>query len=359
MTNTQKLEKLANETDTPCVTISLNTHRTHPDSEQDRILLKNLLKEAEYRVMDEYEKKEVAGLLNKINAVAEEIDVNYNLDSMHLFLSNNTKEIVKSIWKVNENTVHVSDHFSVRPLLKSVNREEEYYILLLSQSGARLYIALNDGIEEEISNDNFPFPPNALSPRHPEQASDGKQVDNLIGEYLNQVDKALVKEHNQTGLQCVVICTEDNYTRLQQVSDKPGMYHGYAAIDYNNTAPHQVVKQAWAIMKDIQKNRRTRAIGEMKEAVSRGTVLTDLQEIYQAAIDGRGDLLLINPDYVQPVEMESDRTFNLATDGAAPNTVDDIVSVIAWEVASKKGRAVFTGQEDLEDLGKIALKTRY
>lgn len=46
MTIKNKLEKLALEKNTPCVTISLNTHKTHPDNQSDSVLIKNLLKEA-------------------------------------------------------------------------------------------------------------------------------------------------------------------------------------------------------------------------------------------------------------------------------------------------------------------------
>ncbi len=54
MTIRQKLNAIATENSSPCVTISLNTHRTHPDNVQDLILLKNLLKEAEERIIKEY-----------------------------------------------------------------------------------------------------------------------------------------------------------------------------------------------------------------------------------------------------------------------------------------------------------------
>jgi hypothetical protein len=37
MTIRQKLDALATEKNTPCVSISLNTHRTHPDNAQDEI----------------------------------------------------------------------------------------------------------------------------------------------------------------------------------------------------------------------------------------------------------------------------------------------------------------------------------
>jgi len=46
-------------------------------------------------------------------------------------------------------------------------------------------------------------------------------------------------------------------------------------------------------------------------------------------------------------------------DSTTPNAIDDITSTIAWEVISKKGRVIFTSQDEIKDLGKIVLKTRY
>ena len=125
----QKLEKLATETNAPCVTILLDTHRTHPDNKQDEILLKKLLKEAEDRVISEFGKRPVASLLEKLSTIENEIDVNYNLDSLHIYLSNDTKEIIRTAWPVNENAVHISNTFAVRSLIKTYNRSEEYLIL--------------------------------------------------------------------------------------------------------------------------------------------------------------------------------------------------------------------------------------
>jgi hypothetical protein len=88
-------------------------------------------------------------------------------------------------------------------------------------------------------------------------------------------------------------------------------------------------------------------------------VLTDLQEIYQASIDGRDDLLIIHQDFSQAVVMKDERTFDLVDDSTTPNTIDDISSTIAWEIISKKGRVIFTSQDEIKDLGKIVLKIRY
>jgi len=359
MTLKEQLLKLANEKKQPCVSISLNTHRTHPDNSKDEIILKKLLKEAEERVIAEFGKRPVASLLEKIENVASEIDVNYNLDSLHIFLSNDTKEIIKTSWTTSDEGVIISDSFALRSIIKSYNRSENYLLMLLSQSGVQLYEALNDEIIQEIRNENFPFSENQHYNTHSDKGSDSKHLDDLVREFLNKVDKALVKVHNENALNCVVICTEDNYSRLQKVADKPSIYLGYEAINYNNTTTHQIVKQSWDIIKTLQKERRSKAITEINEAVSQGVVLTDLQEIFQASIDGRGDLLVVHQDFSQPVIMTSDRTFELTNDKTKQDAIDDITNKIAWEVLSKKGRVFFTSQEEIKDLGVIVLKTRY
>jgi hypothetical protein len=358
MTIRQKLEALAIEKNTPCVTISLNTHRTHPDNAQDIILLKNLLKEAEESVIKEFGKKSVSSLLEKLSEIEHEVDLSHNLDSLHIYLSNDTKEIIKLTWSTDKNSVHISDAFDVRSLIKSYNRSEEYFILLLSQSGATLYNAVNDGITKEIRNDNFPFAGNRHDNTHSDR-SDSKHLDNLAREFLNKVDKAVVKINNETGLNFVVLCTEDNYSHLMQVADKPTVYSGYTNIDYKNIDTQHLAKQSWEIIKKLQHNRVSEAISEIKEAVGKGNVLTDLQEIYQASIDGRGDLLIVHQDFAQPVLMSSDRTFELASDTSKQGVIDDITSNIAWAVLSKNGRVFFTAEDEIKDLGKIVLKTRY
>ncbi|MBK8982662.1 MAG: hypothetical protein IPM38_10165 [Ignavibacteria bacterium] len=359
MTIRQKLDKLASEKNTPCVTISLNTHRTHPDNAQDEVQLKNLLKEAEKRVVNEFGEKPAEQLLKRLSEIESDINVNYNLDSLHIYLSNDTKEIIKSNWPVKENSVHISDSFNVRSLIKLYNRSEEYFILLLSQSGVNIYNTINDGITDEIENDDFPFSESQHYNTNPERVSDSKHHDDLVREFLNKVDKAVVRLNNETGLKCVVICTEDNYSRLMQVADKPSIYMGYSSIDYNNTARHNIAKQSWELVEKLQHNRRAEAIEEIKEAGAQSAVLTDLQEIFQASIDGRGDLLIVQHDFSQPVLMTSDRTFELTSDRTKQNVIDDITSNIAWEVLSKKGRVFFTAQDEIKELGNIVLKTRY
>ena len=244
-------------------------------------------------------------------------------------------------------------------MIKAYNRSEPYLIMVLSQSEAHLFEALNDGIIQKITNKDFPFTDSIPNTVTPERLSDPKYASNITREFFNRIDKALVKVHNETDLKCLVVCTNVNYSRLMQVADKPDVYHGNVSANSNNVNLHQIVKDTWKFIQDIQSNRRTKDLNTVKDAISRGKVLFDLNEIYRAALEGKGDLLVVHQDFQQPVMMTDNNNFKLIDDPSTPGAVDDITSNIAWEVISKKGRVIFTEQEEMTDLGKIALKTRY
>ena len=195
-----KLKELASRRSNPCVTISMNTHRTHPDNAQDTILLKKLLKEAKDRVINEFGKRNILSLMEKLDTLPDKIDVNYNLDSLHIFLSSETMEVIKLPCSTYRNVVNIADSFLVRTLISAYIQSEEYLIMLLSQSGVHLYEAINDSVVSEITNSGFPFPENPHIVLEPEKRSDPKQMDNMVREYLNKVDKALVKIHHRTNL---------------------------------------------------------------------------------------------------------------------------------------------------------------
>jgi hypothetical protein len=355
----EKFEKLASEKSNPSVTISMNTHRTHPENLQDAILLKRLCKETEERLLSKFGKREILPLLENLELIPMEIDTNYNLDSLHIFLSNETKEIMKSAWPAKEDSVQISDAFAIGSLIKSANSDFEYLIVLLSQNVFKIFVALNNAIVGEIENDNFSFNENTSSDTGRNNNSDPKSADNMISEYFNKVDKAVVKVFNQTDLNCVVICTDDNYSSLLKVADKPAIYKGHKSMDTNNQSSFQIAEQAWVIMQEQQGIREKEAIEEMKEAAGHGKTITDLRSIFKAVKEGRGDLLMASGKYSQAVKMTSEATFKLVDDATQPDVIDDITSVIAREVLSKKGRVVFTDLHEFTELGDIILKTRY
>ena len=353
-----QLLKLANETNSPCITIAFNTHRTIPDNQQDPIKLKNLVKEAEQRLLENYTKRDIAEVLEKLEALPDQLEVHKNIESLHIYVSKDTFEFIRTNIPVTNEGVWVDDTFHIRPLIKAMNRVTEYLVLYLTKKGVHLYVAINDSIVREIENDDFPYTENNYNLSHLFSETDDHT--NKIREFYNQVDKAVQRANPEGSLQCLVISTDDNYGSFIAEADNPSTYLGNISTDFNSpTQKNEFMEVAGEFIQKYQQNNRTKSIEEMNEAVGKGLVLTDLEEIYQAAIDGRGDLLIVHQDFQQPVKMKDERTFDLVDDASEPGVLDDIISTIAWEVISKKGKAIFTGQDEIKDLGNVVLRTRY
>ncbi len=300
-----QMHTLAQPQEGPCITIALATHRTHPDNQQDAILLKNLINEAEDRLLKNNDRRSVDKLLKNLHAIEPQIDNRLNDFGLYVFVSADTTEFVRTMWPPAENKVYIDQEFALRDIIKAYNRSEDYYILHLSQSGVQLYESLNDRIYDEVKSNGFPYRDNPHYLTDRQAKSDPKKVDNQIKEFLNTVDKSMVAVHALHPLEIIVASTRENFDYLLEVADQPQIYSGHFTIDAGRADIHYLSDKAWPVVKDLQKARRAAAIDELMAGISSGKVLTDMQEIYQAAREGRGELLLVKSDYSQPIDITS------------------------------------------------------
>ena len=87
------LKSLKTTRGNPAVSIFVKTHRTHPENEQDSIALKNQLKVAEDRITNEHDKRTSDKILELIHAKTDELDHNYNLDTLAIFANENEAQV--------------------------------------------------------------------------------------------------------------------------------------------------------------------------------------------------------------------------------------------------------------------------
>lgn len=244
------LKDLSSYKDEICVSISMPTHRTFPDNNQDRILLKNLISEAESNLIDRFGKRDTTNTRKSLYKIAEEVNFNYSLDSLHIFVSQDFAEVIRLPISIRNSEVIINDSFSTYYIKEAIDEKLEYLILLMSQGGVHLYDCLNDAILDEVKNDDFPMDENSKYITHSDKRSDSKQVDNLVKEYFNKVDKALQRTVDHLKLPVVVVCTPRNYDHLMAISDNPSVYKGNSPINYNDITLHTLSKQAYKLLVD-------------------------------------------------------------------------------------------------------------
>ena len=157
------LKKVKDVSGDCCVTFLSNTHPTLPDNEKDPIVLKNLIKEATSRLPEECEPGAAQVIKEKLNALAETINHRHNLESLALFVNEQITEYTRLPLAV-EDRVTIGNTFTTRDIIRTLHKDKEYYVLVLSRDKARLIEAFNDKVVQEVEG-NFPIENGFLNPR--------------------------------------------------------------------------------------------------------------------------------------------------------------------------------------------------
>ncbi|MEO8721773.1 MAG: hypothetical protein ABI372_11750 [Ginsengibacter sp.] len=339
------------------VTIFLKTHRVIPDNEMDSIVLKNLIKDVESRLSSVYESSFVNMMMNRINALAENVDHRLNKESLVLFINENISEYVRLPIPV-ENRVVIDRAFATRDLIRALHRETSWYLLVLSRDKARLIEAFNDKVSAE-SDSGFPVININLNPVQRSEAAIASRQTNLIREFFNRVDKQLNNILKENPLP-VIICTEEsNYSEYLKVTDNEKMIVGNLYGNRMNEKAHHIVEAAWPVIKKMNKEKNEERLAELKVAVNSRNFLIDFNEIWTAVNEGRGKTLFVKQGYFQPAKFENGHIELISKEHSATADVDDIIDEIIEKNLQSNGDAVFINGDELEKFNGLVLVTRY
>ena len=351
------LNKFKEVTDECCVTIILTTHRTLPDNAKDSIVLKNLVKEAEKRILADCNKEEASLIIGKLNKLAAEIDHRYNLESLVLFVNKDYAEYTRLPLKV-EDRVVIDNTFHTRDLIRALNREAGYYVLLLSRHKARMIEALSDkSVKENVSF--FPIE-NSMTTVPPGAASIANRVSSLQAEFFNSVDKMVNEVYKEKSLPVIVCTGESNYSEYINVANNKEIYLGNIEGNKMMEKSHHAVEAVWPTVKEIQKEKNQKRLGELEAAVDRNHFVTDFNEIWSALNEGRGRTLFVKQGYFQPARIVDERIQLVAPNEAEETeVVDDIIDEMLEKTMQNGGEAVFMYEDELDKFQGLVLVTRY
>lgn len=351
------LKKLKEVTSDCCVTIILQTHRTRPDNEKDPIVLKNLAKEAETRLIADYDRKLAAAIVVKINKLANTIDHSYNQESLILFVNENIAEFIRLPVQVH-NRVVVDKTFATRDLVRALHRESAYYVLTLSRNKARLIEAFNDKVVSEIK-DGFPMENTYLVPVQAGEAAIANRQTSLIVEFFNQVDKQLNAVHKVNPLQVIIATEESNYSEYLKVADRKEIIVAHLNGSRDEEKANHIVDAAWPIMKQFNSEKNHQRLSELAAALSSGHFITDFNEIWKAIEEGRSKTLFVKEGYFQPARLENNTIELISPASTKQANVDDIIDEMIEKSFSYGGDAVFISGEGLQKFQGLVLVTRY
>ncbi len=354
-----QLKELKDIISESCVTIILNTHRTHPENKKDALALKNLIKEAERRLFADENKRDAKELVQRLLDLESEIDHNHNLESLILFVNEDIAQYTRLPISV-ENRVVIDHTFATRDVVRALHIETNYYVLVLSQRKTRLIEAFNDKVVAEIG-EPFPIDNTRFYSTSGVKLSNASKQTNLIGEFFNRIDKEVNKIRKDNPLP-VLICTEEsNYHEYLKIADqKHSIYDTYLNKNRVDEKAHAIVTEAWNIVKEytIQKNNIRKA--ELQKAVSRNKFMSDTNEIWQGIKQGRIQTLFIEQGKFQPAIWDNDKIQYVSDEYRdTKEVVDDIYDELIEANMNYGGDVVFLPKGDLSEFNGFGAITRY
>ena len=352
------LEKLRKIESPGCVTLAFNTHRTYPEYQSDAIRLKNMIREAESLLSASADKEVVSSVMDRLEPLLKEVDHTRNLDGMVVFANPDLLELVRLPISVT-NRVEVANAFSIRDLVRADNESSGYSVLVLSRRNARLIEAYNDQVVTD-EFEGFPIE-NEVVEVDTLKLTMASGTDNLIENFFKQVDNAVQNVINQKKLVMIVATEERNFHHYNKVTARAENIVGHINRNRDDEESRLIAQHAWPLIHAELLKRNDGRINELKQAVSKGTFLSDLNDIARAVAEGRGRTLYVETGYVQPATVTEGRyeLMNSAAEANGSKVVPDAVEEIITATLNYGGDIVFLEGQNLEKFDGLALLTRY
>jgi hypothetical protein len=357
MITRQELTKLQSLAQIPALSILLPTHRTSPDNKQDPILVKNLVDEAKRRLSEEFSKREIEPLFERLDRLVDEIDYNHTLDGLALYIGPDIAKLCNLPFSVPARVV-IDKTFATRDLVYGLHREQSYWLLLLSQGSTRLISGTGENLEE-VFDQNFPFQmtgPGATAPL-PFDA-DTSYLDDRIRRFFQQVDNALA-EHIDDSSSLIVGGIVRQISFFQEVSQYTSAIAGTLTGNFDKTPLHELTPQVLPIMQSVRQTQRIEAMQALDTAVSTQKFVSTIGEVWRLAQEGRGQLLLVEKNYHVPAVLSENGDLILVEAVGGTEVIDDAVDEIIEAVLTKGGQVTLVDDGSLEEYQKIALILRY
>jgi hypothetical protein len=346
----------------PALSILAPTHRSFPENRQDPIRVKNLVKQAGERLLSEFSKREAEPLLSRLEALVAEINYNYALDGLALFVNRDLAQKFYLPFPVKERVV-VDQTFLTRDLVHALNRSARYRVLVLSEQLTRLYEGWRDTLMEATAN-GFPMVYEGPGVTEPMPGGFGISKsayrDERHRQYFRQVDAALGQMAATDPLPLILAGVDRNQAFFNEVSANKNLLATTLTGSHDKTPAHELAKLVWPLVQEHLARRSREVLQELEAAVNAGKYASGIDAAWRMAHEGRCAILLVEEDFHYPARVDaSGLHLTPADELVGPEVFDDAVDELIETVLDKNGRVVFVENGALAAHQRLAMILRY
>ena len=362
----------------PCVSVFMPMHRSGAETQQDLIRFKNLLREAEERLMTRGIPAPRARELLESAQKLLQSDLFHQPqgDGLAMFLS---PEVFRTYMLpfVFKEWVIVTDRFHIGPLLPLLSGDGRYYILALSQNKVRLL----QGTHYSINEVPLAGVPNNLAETLRDDDSwkelqmhsgtsggrgkfssitHGSEVDSKenIKRYFRRIDKGLHELVRDERVPLVLAGVNYLHPIYREVNTYSHLIEAGVGGNPERLSTKELHARAWTVVRPHFQKAQQEAVNRYKEFASSGQASNRIRKIIPAAFHGKIELLFVIPNFQQW------GTFDPGTDEIhlhkKEKTGDeDLLEFAAIQTLLNGGAVYVVEPGTMPDAGSLAAVFRY
>jgi hypothetical protein len=373
----QELELLMCTTGNPVISIYMSMYPT-VNKEQDRIRLKNLLRDAEDQLVA-YGRNAQQAL--DILDPAQQLSMEPNFwryqsgNSLAVFLSAETFRHYRLPYHV-EDLLVIAHRFHIKPLLPLFSEDGVYYILAISQNEVRLLkctrysaddvtpkgIPLNlaDALKYDEPEKQHQFHtagPGGLIISHGQGVSKDHDKVNIL-RYFRQVDQGLRKVLKDSSAPLIIAAVEYLHAIYREASTYDHLLDKGIKGNPDGVDEDILRQKAWSTIQPYFQRSRIEAAERYQQASSKGLATGNIKEAVLAAQDGRIDTLFVTTDDQQWGRFDLERRKVRLYKTNRPSA-EDLLDLVAVNTLTKGGTVYAGTTEQIPSKTTLAAIFRY
>lgn len=287
----------------PCVSLFLPTHRHAPDSAQDPIRFKNLVKSARALLSEGTSKAVAEEVLNRLEALSAPAFWRDQLDGLAVFACPGFQAVYRLPLSLPERAI-VADSFHVRPIVGALKANRRFYVLAVSQKSVTLYEGSPTGLGAvdlrdlpSSMRDALGVPEGGAGLQahsvgggdavfHGGGAPDENRKEELA-RFFRTIDRALWERLREERVPLVLAGPASYFPIYREISRYAYLTAEGVEGNVDSATPEELHSRAWPVVRAVFSAEEEAARSEYGRLASSRLSTSILTEVTSAAVKGR------------------------------------------------------------------------
>ncbi|MDD2196357.1 MAG: hypothetical protein PHW91_04155 [Bacteroidales bacterium] len=376
------IQVLLSAEQTPCLSLYMPTHRTHPENLQDKILFNTLVRQMEVSLLQKYSAAEVKKYVEPVKVLADNNNIwNHTLNGLAIFSAKGIFKVV-GLHKSVEELAIVADSFHTKPLWEYLQSTDNYHVLGLTLHDIRLFAGNRHTLFEiKLTTDTPKTITNALgnklsdkhitissyggirgksSPMYHGSGGRKEETEKDAERYFNVVADAIYEHYSKPlGWPLILAALPEHHNLFQQVNNNPLLLSKGIYINPSAVSTDKLAAMAWEIMEPEYNLKLDNLVARFEQARADGKGSDEYKEIAVAAVEGRVDTLLVEADRIIPVRITNFVTGNTQKKDLTNPKVDDLLDDMGELVIKMGGQVLVLPADKMPSETGLAAIFRY